>query len=119
MNKGDHPVQEIHILNNGEKTMTPNVMHLPPYLTALVTPEKLEQGKLKKCLYYDIGKCKAPCIGLQTREDYLQQIDEIKEILSGNTRNLCQKLLEEMQTLAEKEQFLEAEKVKQKLSHLN
>ena len=79
-----------------------------------ITPEKLAQGKLKKCLYYDIGKCKAPCIGLQTREDYLQQIDEIKEILSGNTRNLCQKLLEEMQVLAEKEQFLEAEKVKQK-----
>lgn len=45
VNKGDHPVQEIHILNNGEKTMTPNVMHLPPYLTALVTPEKLEPLK--------------------------------------------------------------------------
>lgn len=79
-----------------------------------ITPEKLEQKKLKKCLYFDIGKCKAPCIGLQSREEYLQQIDEIKEILSGNTRNLCQKLLEEMQTLAEKEQFLEAETIKQK-----
>ena len=45
VNKGDHPVQEIHILNNGEKTMIPNVMHLPPYLTALVTPEKLEPLK--------------------------------------------------------------------------
>ena len=45
VNKGDHPVQEIHVMNNGEKTMTPNVMHLPPYLTALVTPEKLEPGK--------------------------------------------------------------------------
>ena len=79
-----------------------------------ITPEKLEQGKLKKCLYYDIGKCKAPCIYLQTREDYLQQIDEIREILSGNTRNLCQKLLEEMQKLAEEEKYLEAETVKQK-----
>ena len=79
-----------------------------------ITPEKLEQKKLKKCLYFDIGKCKAPCIGLQSREEYLQQIDEIKEILSGNTRNLCQKLLEEMQALAEKEQFLEAETIKQK-----
>jgi hypothetical protein len=45
VNKGDHPVQEIHIFNNSEETMTPNVMHLPPYLTALVTPEKLEPGK--------------------------------------------------------------------------
>ena len=45
VNKGDHPVQEIHIFNNSEETMTPNVMHLPPYLTALVTPEQLEAGK--------------------------------------------------------------------------
>ena len=45
VNKGDHPVQEIHILNNGTQTMTPNVMHLPPYLTALVIPETLPPGK--------------------------------------------------------------------------
>lgn len=45
VNKGDHPVQEIHIFNNSEETMTPNVMHLPPYLTALVTPENLEPAK--------------------------------------------------------------------------
>jgi hypothetical protein len=45
VNKGDHPIQEIHILNNGETTMTPNVMHLPPYLTAIVTPEQLPPGK--------------------------------------------------------------------------
>lgn len=45
VNKGDHPVQEIHILNNGLQTMTPNVMHLPPYLTAEVTPETLAPGK--------------------------------------------------------------------------
>ncbi len=79
-----------------------------------ITPEKMSQGKLKKCLYYDIGKCKAPCIGLQSREEYLQQIEEIKQILSGNTGNLCQKLLKEMQDLAEKERFLEAETVKKK-----
>ncbi|NLV53831.1 MAG: excinuclease ABC subunit C [Bacteroidales bacterium] len=78
------------------------------------TKEKIEEGKTKKCLYYDIGKCKAPCVRLQSREEYLQQIDEIKDILSGNTRNLCQKLLEEMKTLAEEERFLEAETIKNK-----
>ena len=45
VNKGDEPVQEIHIFNNGEKTMRPNVMHLPPYLSATVKPETLEPGK--------------------------------------------------------------------------
>lgn len=79
-----------------------------------ITQEKIDEKKLKSCLYRDIGKCKAPCIGAQTREEYLQQIDEIKNILSGNTRILCQKLLEDMQALAEKEMFIEAEAIKQK-----
>lgn len=79
-----------------------------------ITKERIEQGKVKSCLYYDIGKCKAPCIKKQTREDYLRQIEEVKEILSGNTRNLCQHLLGEMKELAEQERFLEAEEIKQK-----
>ena len=79
-----------------------------------ISQEKIEQKKLKSCLYYDIGKCKAPCIGLQSREEYMRQIEEVKEILSGNTRNLCVKLQAEMQELAEQENFLEAEKVKQR-----
>ena len=45
VNKGDTPMQEIHIFNNGEKTMQPTVMHLPPYLSATVKPEVLEPGK--------------------------------------------------------------------------
>ncbi len=45
VNKGDTPVQEIHILNNGTKKMTPNVQHLPPYLSAIVQPETLAPGR--------------------------------------------------------------------------
>lgn len=48
VNKGDHPVQEIHILNNSMKSMMPVMMHLPPYLTALVQPETLAPGKSGK-----------------------------------------------------------------------
>ena len=45
VNKGDTPMQEIHVMNNGEETMQPNIMHLPPYLSATVKPETLEPGK--------------------------------------------------------------------------
>ena len=41
VNKGDKPQQVIHIVNNSDKTMTPNVQHLPSYLTATVTPVQL------------------------------------------------------------------------------
>lgn len=45
VNKGDAPVQEIHILNNGSEVMQPNVMHLPSYLSATVTPETIAPGR--------------------------------------------------------------------------
>lgn len=48
VNRGDMPVQEINILNNGSKTMVPNLQHLPPYLSAVVTPEKLQPGRSGK-----------------------------------------------------------------------
>lgn len=48
VNKGDNPTQDIYILNNGTKVFTPNMMHLPPYLTAVTTPEKLGPGRSGK-----------------------------------------------------------------------
>ena len=41
VNKGDAPVQEIHILNNGTTKMDPRLLHLPPYLSANIAPETL------------------------------------------------------------------------------
>ena len=45
VNKGDQPQQIIHILNNGTVEMTPNVQHLPAYLTAISEPERLRPGQ--------------------------------------------------------------------------
>lgn len=44
VNKGDTPELEIYIRNTGTKTLRPNIMHLPPYLSAAVTPENLRPG---------------------------------------------------------------------------
>lgn len=48
VNKGDNPVQEIYLMNSGTTTFTPNMMHLPPYLTAVATPERLAPGRSGK-----------------------------------------------------------------------
>lgn len=45
VNKGDEPVQEIHIFNNGTIPMQPRMLHLPPYLSATVTPETLAPSR--------------------------------------------------------------------------
>lgn len=48
VNKGDRPQQEIHMLNNGSKMMTPNILHLPPYLSATSSPATLAPGRMGK-----------------------------------------------------------------------
>ena len=44
VNKGDEVIQEIHVYNNGSDVMQPNLMHLPPYLSAQVVPETISPG---------------------------------------------------------------------------
>lgn len=73
-----------------------------------MTSEMIRNGKYKTCLEYHIKNCLAPCVGKQTREEYMQSIDEIKEILKGNTRIVCQKMLAEMEKLSEEMRFEEA-----------
>ena len=45
VNRGDQPVQELHLYNHGSTDFQPNLLHLPPYLTALMVPEKLQPGE--------------------------------------------------------------------------
>lgn len=79
-----------------------------------ITKDSITTGKHKECLEYHIKNCKAPCIGFQTREEYMRNIEEAKEILKGNTAELERKLLEEMKQLAAEMKFEEAEIVKKK-----
>ena len=44
-----------------------------------LTPESIAQGRYKVCLEYHIKRCKGPCEGLQSLEEYQQNISEIKE----------------------------------------
>ena len=48
VNRGEKPVQEIHIMNAGTTACQPNLMHLPPYLTATMSPQKLAPGRTGK-----------------------------------------------------------------------
>ena len=79
-----------------------------------ITKDRINEGKLKSCLEYHIKNCKAPCIGLQSHEEYMHDVAEVHEILKGNTRSICQKLLDKMQVLASEMKFEEAETVKKK-----
>ncbi len=79
-----------------------------------LTPENIKNGKFNTCLEYHIKNCKAPCIGLQTHEEYQKNIAEIKEILKGNTEGISRELLRQMQALAAETRFEEAQIVKER-----
>ncbi|MBB4044112.1 excinuclease ABC subunit UvrC [Bacteroides reticulotermitis] len=92
------------------------IKHLYPLRTCNLnlTPENINAGKFNVCLEYHIKNCAGPCIGLQTQEDYARNIDEIKEILKGNTQDISRLLQQKMEELAEDMKFEEAQKVKEK-----
>ena len=76
--------------------------------------DEIERGKYKVCLDYHIKKCGGPCIGKQSHEDYIKNINQAKEILKGNTRGILRQMREEMMALAEDLKFEEAEAIKNK-----
>lgn len=79
-----------------------------------LTPENIRNGKFNVCLEYHIKNCKAPCIAMQSHEEYMQNIAQIKEILKGNTQIISDALMKEMMSLASEMKFEEAQKVKEK-----
>lgn len=79
-----------------------------------LTPESIAEGRYKICLEYHIKRCKGPCEGLQSLEEYQRNISEIKEILRGNISQISKLLYEQMQTLAAELRFEEAQKIKEK-----
>ena len=92
------------------------IKHLYPLRTCSLnlSPENIRAGKFNVCLEYHIKNCAGPCIGLQPQEEYLKNIDEIKEILKGNTQEISRMLFQQMQGLAAEMKFEEAQKIKEK-----
>lgn len=92
------------------------IKHLYPLRTCSLnlSPENIRAGKFNVCLEYHIKNCTGPCIGLQPQEEYLKNIDEIKEILKGNTQEISRMLFQQMQGLAAEMKFEEAQKIKEK-----
>lgn len=82
-----------------------------PCHTAM-TREGIEAGKYEVCLEYHLHKCLAPCVGRQSRQDYINNIEACREILKGNTAELARKMKEQMMALAAELRFEEAELVK-------
>jgi len=77
--------------------------------------KNIKNKKFKLCLDYHIGNCKGPCQALQTEKNYNKNIQEIKQILKGNTNAVYKQLNALMNKYADKYEFEKAQDIKEKI----
>lgn len=78
----------------------------------------IEEDKFKVCLEYHIKNCLGPCEGLQTEANYLIDIKEVRNIIKGNFKSAIKQFEKVMHEFAERAEFEEAQKIKEKLELL-
>lgn len=79
-----------------------------------ITPEFLQRGKGKLCLEYHMKKCGGCCVGMVNHEEYMANIERVRQILRGDTGLLSSYLRQEMGRLSEEMRFEEAYELKKK-----
>ncbi|MDR0971005.1 MAG: excinuclease ABC subunit UvrC [Bacteroidales bacterium] len=83
-----------------------------------ITLEGIKQKKYRSCLNYQLHLCNAPCIGMQTMEDYNKTIQDIKNLIKGDFHSIIKELKEEMMLLAKDLLFERANDIKQRITLL-
>jgi excinuclease ABC subunit C len=83
-----------------------------------LSEENVENKKYKICLEYHIGNCKGPCEGLQSEQEYNNEIELVHNILKGNISPAKKYFQEKMMDSAKKMAFEDAHKYKLKLEFL-
>ncbi|GAB2836028.1 excinuclease ABC subunit UvrC [Ferruginibacter profundus] len=83
-----------------------------------LTDNNIKKGKFKVCLEYHLGNCKGPCEGLQTEEDYNEELNQLANLLKGNLSSVVQHFKKEMKDHAEKMEFEKAQIYQKKIEHL-
>lgn len=83
-----------------------------------LTDSNIKKGKFKVCLEYHLGNCKGPCEGLQTTEDYKENLAQLKNLLRGNLAPVMRHFKEEMKNHSSNLAFEKAELVKKKIDFL-
>ena len=86
--------------------------------TLNLSDKNIAAGKFKVCLEYHLGNCKGPCEALQSREQYNEGIQHIKDILKGNVFPVIQHFKKEMQHYSAAMEFEKASNLLTKIEHL-
>lgn len=78
----------------------------------------IQAGKFKVCLEYHLGNCKGPCENLQSEEEYMENVQQIVQILKGNMGLVKNVFRQKLDTYAQQLEFEKAEEIRQKLESI-
>lgn len=122
--KADYPDVYItrRILNDGAKYFGPyaNAGSAKEMVDFIKTKFKIRQCKTFKykdrpCLNYHIKKCLAPCMGYISKEEYMEQINQIIDLLEGKTDKIIRQLKKEMEKASIKFEYEKAAYIRDKI----
>lgn len=85
----------------------------------VLSSENIDNEKFKVCLEYHLGNCKGPCENKQEEEEYVNDINEIRNILKGKTIELTKSLKEEMINYSKDQNYEKAQEIKDKIFHID
>jgi excinuclease ABC subunit C len=83
-----------------------------------LSDENIEKGKFKPCLEYHLGRCKAPCVGLQSKLLFTKTIKNVKSILQLDFNPVVTQLKKEMKYYSSNLEFEKAQDILSKLTIL-
>ena len=76
------------------------------------------RNRTRPCLQYQINRCKAPCVGLVSEEEYQQDLNDTRQFLEGKSQQLIRSLIERMEVAAEALDFEQAAAIRDQINHL-
>lgn len=88
------------------------IKHVFPLATCTI---EIDGTADRACIEFEIKRCMAPCTGNQSREDYHQIVKQVRQFLEGRDHELLDSLRARMEAAAEREEFEEAARVRDRL----
>jgi len=80
--------------------------------------EAFYRNRSRPCLQYQIKRCKAPCVGLVDRQEYLDDVEHVKMFLQGKNPELLRQLIAEMEKASEELRFEKAAELRDQVQYL-
>lgn len=80
--------------------------------------ESFYKNRSRPCLQYQIKRCKAPCVGAVSAEEYAQDVRHVEMFLQGKSPEIIQNLIQKMELAAESLEFEKAAELRDQIEHL-